>query len=54
MWQSIGRSYGGKLKQMAGQMRRHHNVPLSENWDTHLTFAAYKRTLDCEEPDYAT
>ena len=54
MWQSIGRSFGGTLKQMPNQMRRHHTGPLSERWDTHLTFAAYKRILDREEPDYKT
>ena len=54
MWQSIGRSFGGRLKQLPNQMRRNHYGPLSERWDTHLTFAAYKRILDREEPDYAT
>lgn len=54
MWQSIASTYNGKLKQMPNQMRRNHYGPLSERWDTHLTFAAYKRILDRDEPDYAT
>lgn len=54
MWQSIASTYSGKLKQMPNQMRRNHYGPLSERWDTHLTFAAYKRILDRDEPDYAT
>lgn len=54
MWQSIAGSFGGKLKQMPDSMRKHYNGPLSERWDTNLEFAAYKRILDREEPDYAT
>lgn len=54
MWQSIASTYNGKLKQMPNQMRRNHYGPLSDRWDTHLTFAAYKRILDRDEPDYAT
>jgi ribulose-5-phosphate 4-epimerase/fuculose-1-phosphate aldolase len=54
MWQSIASTHGGKLKNMPSQMRRHHYGPLSERWDTHLTFAAYKRLLDREQPDYKT
>lgn len=54
MWQSIASTYNGKLKQMPNQMRRNHYGPLSERWDTHLTFAAYKRILDRDEADYAT
>jgi ribulose-5-phosphate 4-epimerase/fuculose-1-phosphate aldolase len=54
MWQSIAGSYGGRLKQMPEQLRKRHNGPLSDRWDSHLEFAAYKRILDREEPDYAT
>jgi len=54
MWQSIAGSYGGRLKQMPEQLRKRHYGPLSDRWDTELEFAAYKRILDREEPDYAT
>ena len=54
MWQSIAGSYGGRLKQMPDQLRKRHNGPLGDRWDTHLEFAAYKRILDREDPDYAT
>ena len=50
MWQSIAASYGGKLKQMREQLRKRHYGPLSDRWDTHLEFAAYKRILYWEEP----
>ncbi len=54
MWQTIARAHGQPLRKLPDAMRRHHYGPLSERWDTHLEFAAYKRILDREEPDYAT
>jgi ribulose-5-phosphate 4-epimerase/fuculose-1-phosphate aldolase len=54
MWQTIAKSTGGKLRQLPSQMRKNHLGPLREVWDTELEFAAYRRILDREEPDYKT
>lgn len=54
MWQTIARTGGAKLRRLPDSMRKHHHGPLSQVWDTELEFAAYKRILDREEPDYAT
>ncbi len=54
MWQATARQFGGTLRQLPDQMRKKHNGPLGEVWDTALEFAAYKRMLDREEPDYKT
>jgi ribulose-5-phosphate 4-epimerase/fuculose-1-phosphate aldolase len=54
MWQMIAKSTGGKLRQLPDQMRKRHTGPLREVWDSELEFAAYRRLLDRDEPDYAT
>lgn len=53
MWQCLARGFGGPLKQLPDQMRKHHYGAFGERWDSDLEFAAYKRLLDREEPDYA-
>lgn len=53
MWQCLARGFGGSLKQLPDQMRKHHYGAFGEKWDAALEFAAYKRLLDREEPDYA-
>lgn len=54
MWQTIAKSTGGTLRKLPDQMRKRHLGPLREVWDCMLEFAAYRRILDREEPDYAT
>ena len=54
MWQTIALSTGRKLRQLPDTMRKNHLGPLREVWDTPLEFAAYRRVLDRDEPDYKT
>jgi ribulose-5-phosphate 4-epimerase/fuculose-1-phosphate aldolase len=54
MWQTIAESTGRKLRQLPDSMRKSHLGPLHEAWDSVQEFAAYRRLLDREEPDYAT
>ncbi len=54
MWQATARQFSGKLRQLPDSMRKRHTGPFGEIWDSALEFAAYKRLLDREEPDYAT
>jgi ribulose-5-phosphate 4-epimerase/fuculose-1-phosphate aldolase len=54
MWQTIAKSTGAKLRQLPDQLRKRHTGPLREVWESELEFAAYRRLLDREEPDYAT
>ncbi|MCA3618053.1 MAG: class II aldolase/adducin family protein [Methylobacterium sp.] len=53
MWQTIARSHGMPLRKLPDVHRRGHFGPFGEVWDAALEFAAYKRILDREEPDYA-
>ncbi|MCX7326381.1 MAG: class II aldolase/adducin family protein, partial [Hyphomicrobiales bacterium] len=54
MWQTLSLAHGKPLKQLPDAKRRHHNGDFRDVWDADLEFAAYKRILDREEPDYAT
>ena len=54
MWQMTAKSANGKLKKLPDQLRKRHLGLLHEVWDSELEFAAYRRMLDREEPDYAT
>jgi len=54
MWQTLALAHGMPLKQLPDAKRRHHYGDFREAWDADLEFAAYKRILDREEPDYAT
>jgi ribulose-5-phosphate 4-epimerase/fuculose-1-phosphate aldolase len=54
MWQTIALSTGRKLRQLPDSMRKNHLGPLRDVWDTPMEFAAYRRILDREQPDYAT
>jgi ribulose-5-phosphate 4-epimerase/fuculose-1-phosphate aldolase len=54
MWQTIAKSTGAKLRQLPDQLRKRNNGPLREVWESELEFAAYRRVLDRDEPDYAT
>jgi ribulose-5-phosphate 4-epimerase/fuculose-1-phosphate aldolase len=53
MWQCLARGFGGALRQLPEAMRRRHTGDFRDIWDADLEFAAYKRLLDREEPDYA-
>lgn len=54
MWQTLALAHNKPLKQLPDEKRRHHYGDFREVWDADLEFAAYRRILDREEPDYAT
>jgi ribulose-5-phosphate 4-epimerase/fuculose-1-phosphate aldolase len=54
MWQCLARGFGGPLKHLSEGLRKHHYGDFRDVWDADLEFAAYKRLLDREEPDYAS
>lgn len=54
MWQTLARAHGKPLKQLPDARRKQHLGDFREVWDADLEFAAYKRILDREEPDYAS
>jgi ribulose-5-phosphate 4-epimerase/fuculose-1-phosphate aldolase len=54
MWQCLARGFGGPLKKLPDRMRKHHYGDFREAWAADLEFAAYRRLLDREEPDYAS
>lgn len=54
MWQCLAGGFGGRLAQLPDAMRKRFNGDFRDVWDADLEFAAYKRLLDREEPDYAT
>ena len=50
--QVLAMSTGGKLKKMSDEMARHTAEQWSQCWEPETHFAALKRILDREEPDY--
>ena len=54
MWQNLAACHGRPLRRLPDNQRKRHDGAFGDVWDAALEFAAYKRTLDREEPDYAT
>jgi ribulose-5-phosphate 4-epimerase/fuculose-1-phosphate aldolase len=54
MWQCLSSGFRGQLVKLPDQLRRNFHGDFRDAWDAGLEFAAYKRLLDREEPDYAT
>jgi ribulose-5-phosphate 4-epimerase/fuculose-1-phosphate aldolase len=54
MWQCLSSGFRGQLVKLPDQLRRNFHGDFRDAWDADLEFAAYKRLLDREEPDYAT
>lgn len=54
MWQWIAKAGFGPLRKLPEQLRYRYNGPYGARADAALQFAAHRRILDREEPDYAT
>jgi ribulose-5-phosphate 4-epimerase/fuculose-1-phosphate aldolase len=54
MWQCLARGFGGSPRQLPDAMRKGPTGDFRDVWDADLEFAAYRRLLDREEPDYAS
>jgi ribulose-5-phosphate 4-epimerase/fuculose-1-phosphate aldolase len=54
MWQWIAKSGFGPLRRLPEQLRYGYNGPYGARSDAALQFAAYRRILDKNEPDYAS
>lgn len=54
MWQCLAGGFRGELVELPDRQRKNFNGDFRDVWDADLDFAAAKRLLDRQEPDYAT